>query len=167
VQTGHHHHLIDMYWKGYTVLVPDSHVLMCLAHKYNVSWRFVHWEWLIDCCLMSGDQFYQLYNSVSPDVKYQCTNQNCKTVSDAVEDYARYEAILGDTLSPFLSLVYCWTRMLFHFVSTVCLAVMVSSSLVLIFSLSVSVKCRDNYFTILTFDFVFSLRKRRNQMWEW
>jgi hypothetical protein len=42
-------------------------------------------------------QSNQLYNSVSPDVKYQCTNQNCKTVSDAVEVFARYEAILGDT----------------------------------------------------------------------
>ena len=39
----------------------------------------------------------QLYKSVSPDVKYQCTNQNCKTVSDAVEVIERYEAILGDT----------------------------------------------------------------------
>lgn len=39
----------------------------------------------------------QLYKSVSPDVKYQCTNQNCKTVSEAVEVIERYEAILGDS----------------------------------------------------------------------
>jgi hypothetical protein len=36
----------------------------------------------------------QLYKSVSPDVKYQCTNQNCKTVSDAVEVIERYEVIV-------------------------------------------------------------------------
>ena len=38
----------------------------------------------------------QLYKSVSPEVKYQCTNQDCKSVTDAVEIIERYEAILGD-----------------------------------------------------------------------
>lgn len=39
----------------------------------------------------------QLYKSVSPEVKYQCTNQECKTVTDAVEIIERYEAIIGDS----------------------------------------------------------------------
>lgn len=38
----------------------------------------------------------QLYKSVPPEVKYQCTNQDCKTVTEAVEVIERYEAILGD-----------------------------------------------------------------------
>ena len=38
----------------------------------------------------------QLYKSVAPEVKYQCTNQGCKTVAEAVEVIERYEAILRD-----------------------------------------------------------------------
>ena len=38
----------------------------------------------------------QLYKSVPAEVKYQCTNQDCKNVTDAVEIIERYEAILGD-----------------------------------------------------------------------
>lgn len=38
----------------------------------------------------------QLYKSVTPEVKYQCTNQECKTVAEAVEVIERYEAIIGD-----------------------------------------------------------------------
>ena len=38
----------------------------------------------------------QLYKSVPAEVKYQCTNQDCKSVTDAVEIVERYEAILGD-----------------------------------------------------------------------
>lgn len=38
----------------------------------------------------------QLYKSVPAEVKYQCTNQDCKSVTDAVEIIERYEAILGD-----------------------------------------------------------------------
>ena len=39
----------------------------------------------------------QLYKNVSSEVKYQCTNQECKTVTDAVEIIERYEAIIGDS----------------------------------------------------------------------
>ncbi|CAG2220985.1 unnamed protein product [Mytilus edulis] len=38
----------------------------------------------------------QLYKSVTPEVKYQCTNQGCRTVAGAVEVIERYEAIIGD-----------------------------------------------------------------------
>ncbi|CAG2192922.1 unnamed protein product [Mytilus edulis] len=38
----------------------------------------------------------QLYKSVTPEVKYQCTNQACRTVAGAVEVIERYEAIIGD-----------------------------------------------------------------------
>ena len=38
----------------------------------------------------------QLYKSVTPEVKYQCTNQGCETVAEAVEVIERYEAIIGD-----------------------------------------------------------------------
>ncbi|CAC5422173.1 unnamed protein product [Mytilus coruscus] len=38
----------------------------------------------------------QLYKSVAPEVKYQCTNQGCRTVAGAVEVIERYEAIIGD-----------------------------------------------------------------------
>ncbi|CAG2215910.1 unnamed protein product [Mytilus edulis] len=38
----------------------------------------------------------QLYKSVTPEVKYQCTNQGCRTVAEAVEVIERYEAIIGD-----------------------------------------------------------------------
>lgn len=38
----------------------------------------------------------QLYKNVTPEVKYQCTNQACRTVSEAVEVIERYEAIMGD-----------------------------------------------------------------------
>lgn len=38
----------------------------------------------------------QLYKSVGPEVKYQCTNQGCRTVAEAVEVMERYEAIMGD-----------------------------------------------------------------------
>lgn len=39
----------------------------------------------------------QLYKSVPPEIKYQCTNQGCETVTDAVEIIERYEAIVGDS----------------------------------------------------------------------
>jgi len=39
----------------------------------------------------------QLYKNVPPEVKYQCTNQECTTVTDAVEVIERYEAIIGDS----------------------------------------------------------------------
>jgi hypothetical protein len=38
----------------------------------------------------------QLYKSVTPEVKYQCTNQGCETVAETVEEIERYEAIIGD-----------------------------------------------------------------------
>lgn len=38
----------------------------------------------------------QLYKSVSPEIKYQCTNQECTSVTEAVEVIERYEAIIGD-----------------------------------------------------------------------
>ena len=38
----------------------------------------------------------QLYKSVSPEIKYQCTNQECTTVAEDVEVIERYEAIIGD-----------------------------------------------------------------------
>ncbi|CAC5418989.1 unnamed protein product [Mytilus coruscus] len=38
----------------------------------------------------------QFYKSVTPEVKYQCTNQGCRTVVGAVEVIERYEAIIGD-----------------------------------------------------------------------
>jgi hypothetical protein len=37
----------------------------------------------------------QLYKSITPEVKYQCTNQGCETVAEAVEVIERYEAIIG------------------------------------------------------------------------
>lgn len=38
----------------------------------------------------------QMYKNIPPEVKYQCTNQECTTVTDAVEVIERYEAIIGD-----------------------------------------------------------------------
>ncbi|CAG2230292.1 unnamed protein product [Mytilus edulis] len=38
----------------------------------------------------------QLYTRVTPEVKYQCTNQGCRTVAGAVEVIERYEALIGD-----------------------------------------------------------------------
>lgn len=39
----------------------------------------------------------QLYKNVAPEVKYQCTSHECRTVTYAVEIIERYEAILGDS----------------------------------------------------------------------
>ena len=38
----------------------------------------------------------QLFKNVPAEVKYQCTNQDCTTVTDAVEVIERYEAIMGN-----------------------------------------------------------------------
>ncbi|CAC5418993.1 unnamed protein product [Mytilus coruscus] len=38
----------------------------------------------------------QFYKSVTPEVKYQCTNQECRTVAGAVEVIERYKAIVED-----------------------------------------------------------------------
>jgi len=38
----------------------------------------------------------QLYKSVTPEVKYQCTNRGSETVAEAVEVIEHYEAIIED-----------------------------------------------------------------------